>query len=87
MLSKWFCFFFGHKYMLAQELSAQSRRVTCARCTQSFAMNDDVRALVPWDAGFHKMYESLGVCIVYQPRENKPNTEESAANEFERLSI
>ncbi len=44
------CLFFGHKYVLTQNLSKQSRRVACTRCRQMFAMNDDVRAVVPWDS-------------------------------------
>lgn len=63
------CFFFGHKYFVAQELKSYSRRMCCKRCSRSFAMNDDVRVLVPWDASFHKMYEEHGVKIKYLPFE------------------
>ena len=66
MLSDWICFFFGHKYKMVQKLSPQTRRVCCARCHKSFAMNDDVRSLLPWDYEFHNMYESHGVKIVYK---------------------
>jgi hypothetical protein len=69
MLNDWLCFFFGHKYRLAQELSPQSRRVCCKRCRKSFAMNDDTRILVDWDAEFHRMYERHGIEIKYQPWE------------------
>ena len=65
------CLFFGHKYVLTQNLSKQSRRVACTRCRQMFAMNDDVGAVVPWDAGFHRLYESEGVQIKYQHWECK----------------
>lgn len=71
MLNDWLCFFFGHKYRLAQELSPHSRRVGCTRCARSFAMNDDCKALVDWDASFHRLYESHGVSIEYQPWEYK----------------
>lgn len=63
------CLFFGHKYSLAQKLTDHSRRICCTRCRQSFAMNDDVRAVLPWDASFHRLYESQGVTIEYQPWE------------------
>lgn len=63
------CFIFGHKYYIAQKLLSHSRRLCCHRCRKSFAMNDDVKALVPWSADFHKMYESHGVKIVYRPEE------------------
>jgi Prophage protein (DUF1660) len=88
-MKKLICFFFGHKYSLAQNLHAHSRRVYCTRCKCSFAMNDDVRSIVPWDAEFHKMYESHGVEIKYlegefrhssnyikQPEENTMKREE-----------
>ena len=65
------CLLFGHKYVLTQSLSQQSRRVACTRCRHMFAMNDDVRAVVPWDAGFHRLYESQGVQIKYQHWEGK----------------
>ena len=65
------CLFFGHKYTLTQELTPHSRRIACTRCRQMFAMNDDVRAVVEWDAGFHRLYESQGVEIKYQHWEGK----------------
>lgn len=34
-------------------------------------MNDDVRAVVPWDSGFHKLYESQGIEIKYKHWEEK----------------
>lgn len=66
MFNDWICFFSGHRYQLVQELSPQSRRVCCERCHKSFAMNDDVRAVVPWDSEFHRIYELRGVKIEYQ---------------------
>lgn len=63
------CMFFGHKYTLAQKLTPHSRRICCTRCRQSFAMNDDVRVVIEWDAEFHRMYEAQGTKITYQPWE------------------
>ena len=65
------CLFFGHKYVLTQQLSKQSRRVACTRCREMFAMNDDVRAVVSWDASFHELYEQQGVQIKYKHWEAK----------------
>lgn len=56
---------FGHKYVLTQKLSKQSRRIACTRCKAMFAMNDDVKAVVPWSNEFHQLYESQGVSIKY----------------------
>jgi len=70
-MKKWLCFFFGHRYWVAQELTAWSRRLCCKRCGQMFAMNDDCKALVPWDAEFHRLYESHGIPITYQQIEGQ----------------
>ena len=66
------CFFFKHKYVLTQKLSPQSCRIACTRCHRIFAMNDDVRCVIDWDASFHQMYEARGIKIKYQPWEGKP---------------
>lgn len=71
LLKKVICLFFGHRYVLTQELSKYSRRIACTRCNEMFAMNDDVRAVVPWDAEFHKLYEDQGIKIKYQHWESK----------------
>jgi len=68
---KFICLFFGHKYFTAQKLTPWSRRVCCKRCHQSFAMNDDCRLIVNWDASFHSLYESQGVKIKYLDEEFK----------------
>lgn len=65
------CLFFGHKYVSTQQLSKQSRRVACTRCCEMFAMNDDVRAVVPWGSSFHELYEQRGVQIKYKHWEAK----------------
>ena len=59
-IKKIICFIFGHKYRVAQKFNTYSRRVTCARCKDKFAMNDDVRSLLPWDCEFEGMYEDHG---------------------------
>ena len=64
-MKDWICFFFGHKYQVTQKLSPTTRRLCCKRCRKMFAMSDDLRTVLPWDAEFHQMYESHGVKIVY----------------------
>lgn len=71
LLKKVLCLFFGHRYVLTQELTRYSRRVACTRCKEMFAMNDDVRAVVPWNSEFHKLYESQGIEIKYKHWEEK----------------
>lgn len=66
------CLIFRHRYVLAQELTNHSRRVCCSRCRKSFAMNDECRSLVDWDADFHRMYEQHGITIEYKPWEFNP---------------
>ena len=65
------CFLFGHRYYTTQLLTEWSRRLSCHRCNQMFAMNDDSKALVPWDAEFHRLYESHGTKIIYNEQEGK----------------
>ncbi len=67
MIKKLICLFFGHNYVLTQKLTPHSHRIACTRCRRMFAMmNDDVQAVVDWDASFHLLYESHGVKINYQ---------------------
>jgi len=65
VMNKVLCIFFGHKYFLAQKLNNESRRVCCKRCSKSFAINDNIQAVVPWGADFHEMYERHGIQIKY----------------------
>lgn len=46
MFKNLICLIFGHKYVLAQRLTAYSRRVYCTGCGKSFAMNDEARVVV-----------------------------------------
>lgn len=68
-MDKYLCFFFGHKYFVVQKLSPVARRMCCKRCSESFAMNDEVKSLLPWDSEFHKLYADFGVKIKYLPFE------------------
>ena len=66
MIGKILCFFGRHKYVATQEFGHWSRRIAYRRCHRMFAMNDDARCVVPWDADFHRMYESHGHPVVYR---------------------
>ena len=64
-MNKYICFIFGHKYFLAQKLTDTAKRVCCERCSKSFAMEDELKLILDWDADFHEMYEAYGVKIRY----------------------
>lgn len=49
-----------HDFFLVQNFTSYSRRIGCYRCKQTFGMNDDVRAVLPWDNDFANMYRTLG---------------------------
>lgn len=50
------CWFFGHEYYELVRFSSHARKLGCLKCPKQFAMNDDVQALLPWDADFEKLY-------------------------------
>lgn len=54
---KLICFFLGHNYFLKKRLNFYSRCVGCKRCRNYFAMNDDVRIILPWDIEFSELYK------------------------------
>lgn len=60
-MKKILCFLLGHKYFLIRELTEQSRQIGCWRCKCKFGMNDDVRAVIPWDSELENMYKTIGV--------------------------
>ena len=45
----------GHRYVVEKRLSDRCRKVGCTRCGKSWAMNDDVQSLLPWDDEFEQM--------------------------------
>ncbi len=56
-MSKIICWIIGHNYYLKKRFNAYSRCVGCKRCSSYFAMNDDVKALLPWDITFTELHE------------------------------
>lgn len=60
MIERLLCALFGHRYIVARVFSPESRQVTCTRCQRLWAMNDNVRAFVPWDGSFEQLYRTLG---------------------------
>ncbi len=59
-----------HRYIVAQELTNRSRRIACPYCHKSWGMNDDVRAVIPWDYELADLYNNmLGIELKYLPWE------------------
>lgn len=59
------CWFGIHKIVIAQQFSAESRRVHCLHCKNSFMMIDRTHVLTSWDRNWHEMYERHGHKIRY----------------------
>lgn len=55
-MSRLLCWVLGHRYWVRQEFSHESRCVGCHRCKKFWAMNDRVRAFLPWDGEFTELY-------------------------------
>lgn len=49
-----------HKYYTLIELSKWSRKLGCHNCNKCFAMNNDVRSVLPWDGEFETLYKMIG---------------------------
>ena len=69
-MMRFYCWIFGHRYEVWQHFSRTSRRVVCSRCHGDWAMNDEVRAFVPWSGEFAQMYELFGCRIRERPAGN-----------------
>lgn len=46
-----------HKLKVVKAFTFESRCCYCSRCKSYFAMNDSVKAFVPWDGQFSKIHE------------------------------
>lgn len=60
-MKRWICWVFGHKFFVVKRLTVWSRKIGCWRCGQCFGMNDDARAIIPWDDELEAMYELIGI--------------------------
>jgi len=55
-MKKIICWLIGHQYKVAKAFSYSSRAVFCKRCRSVWGMNDEVRAIVPWDGELSKLH-------------------------------
>ena len=60
MLERIMCAVFGHKYVVQLVFSETSRKIGCTRCSKEWGMNDDVRAIIPWDKDLENLYKIIG---------------------------
>lgn len=50
------CALTRHDYVIEKRFTRYSRKIGCTRCGKQWAMNDDVRCILPWDAEFEAFY-------------------------------
>ena len=60
-MKRWICWVLGHRFYRVKELTSWSRKIGCRRCGRCFGMNDDVRAIIPWDDELEAMYKTIGI--------------------------
>lgn len=60
LLKRLWCWLSGHDYYVLQRFSSYSRRVCCDRCGGDWAMNDEVRAIIPWSKEIEDIYRVQG---------------------------
>lgn len=57
-MNKLICRLIGHRYFVVKRFSIDCRKVGCSRCLKSWAMNDSVKAFLPWDSDFDALHGS-----------------------------
>jgi hypothetical protein len=53
------CLLLGHKYYLVRVLTDNGKLIGCKRCGKFYGVNDDVRAILPFDEDLCNLYTSL----------------------------
>lgn len=60
MLRKFLCWLGKHKRLgVLTSLSSNSDLIMCPDCKRRYAINYDVRVVLPWDRELEKFYEEL----------------------------
>jgi hypothetical protein len=65
--ARFICWLIGHDFFLIKRLTSWSRKIGCRRCGRCFGMNDDARAVIPWDYELEETYQMMGVDTGSQP--------------------
>ena len=56
-MKKLICKLMNHSLEVVKTFDYTSRCCHCKRCGQYFAMNDNVKAFLPWDGEFSALYK------------------------------
>lgn len=63
-LDKFLCFIGRHDLFVINRLSTQSDKLECSRCQKQYAINWNIRALLPWDREIEKFYEEFSARVI-----------------------
>jgi hypothetical protein len=63
LLNRIKCAIGKHAYYEIKKYSISTRKVGCRHCEKTWAMNDDIRAFVPWGKEFDDMYDLINKTI------------------------
>jgi hypothetical protein len=63
LLKRMTCWLIGHRYQVRQVFTPETRHVFCLHCAGSWAMNDRIRVITPWNEEFAQFYRERGFTI------------------------
>ena len=47
-----------HDFTVVRQLSKQASKLVCGRCNKKWAMNYDMRIMIPWDSEVEQFYDN-----------------------------
>jgi hypothetical protein len=53
------CKIIGHKYKLLLRINRDIRELECSRCKKHFAMNDELKVVLPLDQELKELHKTL----------------------------
>ena len=53
------CTLFGHKYKLDRKINSYIKEISCTRCKRKFALNDQLRSILPLDDELLELHNKL----------------------------
>lgn len=65
MIKKILCRIFKHNFKVIQTFKhVHVQRLRCQRCKKDFAINHNIKAMLPWDEELEELYRALGNTII-----------------------